>query len=186
MKIYTKTGDKGTTSLLGGDRVEKHHPLIDLYGEVDELNCFISQLIAIVDENKNFTFDTSFLRKIQTENFIISSLVSCPKSKWEAFKLKQHDISMTTSLEESIDEMEASLTELKNFIAPGVSLEASLTHILRTKTRKIERKMTVVFIDDEDFKLVLKFYNRLSDYFFTLARTFDHLLKKKEIIINLS
>lgn len=186
MKIYTKTGDKGTTSLLGGERVEKHHPLIDLYGEIDELNCFISQLVAVVEENQNLNFETTFLRKIQNENFVISSLVSCPMEKWEIFKLKSHDVSITISLERGIDEMETKLEPLKNFIVPGVSHEASLAHILRTKTRKIERKMTEVFIGNEKFEAVLKFYNRLSDYYFTLARYFDHLLDKKEIIIDLS
>lgn len=165
MKIYTKTGDKGFTSLIGGTRVPKHHLRIESYGTVDELNSYIGLIRdqAIADEDKQT------LKEIQDRLFTVgSTLASDPeKSKMKIPDLHEEDIVL---LENEIDRMNVVLPELKHFILPGGNPIASYCHIARCVCRRAER-IAVNLSEEEwvDDKVVI-YLNRLSDYLFTLSR----------------
>ncbi|TKB95953.1 cob(I)yrinic acid a,c-diamide adenosyltransferase [Pedobacter cryophilus] len=165
MKIYTKTGDKGFTSLIGGTRVPKHHLRIESYGTVDELNSYIGLIRdqAIADEDKQT------LKEIQDRLFTVgSTLASDPeKSKMKIPDLHEEDIEL---LEKEIDRMNVVLPELKHFILPGGNPIASYCHIARCVCRRAER--IAVHLSEEEWvddKVVI-YLNRLSDYLFTLSR----------------
>jgi len=169
MKIYTKTGDKGFTSLIGGTRVPKHHIRIESYGTVDELNSYIG-LIADQDITGH---DKSILKQIQDRLFTIgSSLASDPeKSKMIIPDLHPEDIEL---LEKEMDAMNLELPELRHFILPGGSNAISYCHIARCVCRRAER-ITVQLAEEStvDEKVTI-YLNRLSDYLFTLARKIAH------------
>lgn len=165
MKVYTRTGDEGQTGLLGGTRVAKHHPRIEAYGTLDELNAFIGLLRDTVTDG---TVRGELLR-IQTELFSVGShLAADPENN--KFPLPPIDLSLTADLEAAMDRMDASLPALKNFILPGGHVANAHAHVCRTVTRRAERR-----IDELKATLslpdgVLPLLNRLSDYFFVLAR----------------
>jgi cob(I)alamin adenosyltransferase len=164
MKIYTKTGDKGDTSLIGGQRVSKTHERLEAYGSVDELNAWIG-LIACQDiEDKSKTL----LYHIQSRLLVIGSHLACPTPEI-AITLPQLDIREISLLEQAIDDIDAKLPKLNNFILPGGTTVSSYCHIARTVCRRAERNILRI----SDFKPeepVLIFINRLSDYLFVLAR----------------
>lgn len=176
MKIYTKTGDKGQTSLIGGTRVPKHHIRIEAYGTVDELNSYI----GLIRDQQIDEHSKTVLTEIQDRLFTIgASLASDPeKSKMKIPDLKEEDI---TLLEKEIDKMNETLPELKSFILPGGHTTVSFGHIARCVCRRAERQ--VVHLKEESFvaDLVEKYLNRLSDYLFVLCRKFSHDLKSEEI-----
>lgn len=165
MKIYTKTGDKGSTSLIGGTRVPKHHLRIESYGTVDELNSYIGLIRDqdIAGKHKNL------LKEIQDRLFTIgASLAADPeKSKMKIPDLHTADIEL---LEQDIDQMDAELPALRHFILPGGSNAVSFCHIARCVCRRAER--LVVNLSEDSFvdEKVVIYLNRLSDYLFTLAR----------------
>lgn len=177
IKIYTKTGDLGKTSLIGGTRVPKSHLRIETYGTVDELNSFIGFL------NDQLTDDHSrnILGEIQDRLFTIGSSLACDPEKEPKMKLpdlKEEDIKL---LEEEIDNMNAALKPMKSFILPGGALPVSSAHLARCVCRRAERNCVNMaehdmFVD----VLVIKYLNRLSDYLFVLARYTAHLLGVKE------
>ena len=165
MKIYTKTGDKGQTSLIGGVRVPKYHLRIESYGTIDELNSYIG-LIRDQDIDEE---SKSFLKEIQDRLFTIGAvLASDPdKSRMKVPDLTLNDIEL---LELEMDRMDAKLPELRHFILPGGATEISFCHIARCICRRAERH--VVQLSEESFvdeKLVV-YLNRLSDYLFVLSR----------------
>jgi cob(I)alamin adenosyltransferase len=176
MKIYTKTGDKGQTSLIGGTRVPKHHIRIETYGTVDELNSYIGLIIDAISDNASL----KMLKEVQDRLFTIgASLASDPdKSKMKIPDLRQSDIE---ALELEIDRMNEQLPELKNFILPGGNIAASYTHIARCVCRRTER--LAVQLSENDFvdEKIIVYLNRLSDYLFVLARYILHLNKISEI-----
>jgi cob(I)alamin adenosyltransferase len=179
MKIYTKTGDKGYTSLIGGTRVPKHHLRIESYGTVDELNSYIGLIRdqAIADEDKET------LKEIQDRLFTIgSTLASDPKkSKMKIPDLHEEDI---VFLESEMDKMNLILPELRHFILPGGNTIASYCHIARCVCRRAER-MTVHLAEEEFVEeKVIIYLNRLSDYLFTLSRkiTYDHKCEENKWI----
>ena len=179
MKIYTKTGDKGYTSLIGGTRVPKHHLRIESYGTVDELNSYIGLIRdqAIADEDKET------LKEIQDRLFTIgSTLASDPKkSKMKIPDLHEKDI---VFLEREMDKMNLILPELRHFILPGGNTIASYCHIARCVCRRAER-MTVHLAEEEFVEeKVIIYLNRLSDYLFTLSRkiTYDHKCEENKWI----
>lgn len=165
MKIYTKTGDEGKTSLIGGTRVPKHHLRIETYGTVDELNAYVGLIRdqAINEHSKKI------LIEIQDRLFTIgSSLAADPeKSKMKIPDLKEEDI---TLLEKEIDLMTEVLPELHSFILPGGHTTVSFCHIARCVCRRAERLTT--HLNEEAFvaRLVIIYLNRLSDYLFVLSR----------------
>jgi len=177
MKIYTKTGDKGQTSLIGGTRVPKHHLRIETYGTVDELNSYI----GLVSDSFVHAHTNTILKEIQDRLFTIgSSLASDPeKSKMKIPDLIEQDILL---LEKEIDTMNEVLPELKSFILPGGNIAASHSHVARCVCRRAER-LSVQLAENEwvDEKIII-YLNRLSDYLFTLARFIARELKSDEIL----
>ena len=166
-KVYTKTGDKGTTSLLGGTKVSKDDWRLEAYGTVDELNSFIGLLSdSMIGNIRSFDKSLSQLDTIQNTLFIIGSCLSYDSLGKERMKLQEISDSNITELENWIDEMDSNLPELKNFIIPGGSQIVSFCHVCRTISRRAERRC----IPATQYPLILKYLNRLSDYFFILGR----------------
>lgn len=166
MKIYTKTGDQGQTSLIGGTRVPKHHIRIETYGTVDELNSYIGMIRDLTGKNDHLNF---ILNEIQDRLFTIGShLASDPeKSRMKLPDLHESDV---TLLEKEIDRMNESLPELKNFILPGGDTTASWCHLARCVCRHCERLVTQLAEQSEVHPSIIVYLNRLSDYLFVLAR----------------
>jgi cob(I)alamin adenosyltransferase len=167
MKIYTKTGDKGETGLFGGERVSKDSPRISAYGTIDELNSFIGLAVSKVNSEDV----RNALLKIQNYIFTVGADLATPENeKNKKLNIKRTPSSFYTELEKYIDEFEAHLNELKNFILPGGSEGASLLHICRTTCRRAEREVVAlkksVTIGDN----IIIFLNRLSDLLFVLSR----------------
>lgn len=176
MKIYTKTGDKGQTSLIGGTRVPKHHIRIEAYGTVDELNSYI----GLVRDQQIDLYSKELLIEIQDRLFTIgSSLASDPeKSKMKIPDLKEEDIIL---LEKEIDKMNETLPEMRSFVLPGGHTTVSFCHIARCICRRAERN--IIHLSETSFvaELVIKYLNRLSDYLFVLSRKIAHDLNASEI-----
>lgn len=177
MKIYTKTGDQGTTSLLGGTRVSKANLRIDAYGTVDELNAYIGLLRDQEVNNKR----QSILKEIQDRLFTLgAALASSPGKE----NIKRPDIHAedVEKLEQQIDEMEQNLTPLKNFILPGGHQVISFCHLARTVCRRAER-CTILLDQTEPVDEILPMYlNRLSDYLFVLGRVIAYELNIEEVL----
>lgn len=176
MKIYTKTGDKGKTSLLGGSRVAKYHLRIEAYGTVDELNSQIGVLRSqeIDSETKNV------LVSIQTMLFTSGSqLASEPgKSKIKIPKLKDEAV---TFLEDQIDKMEEGLPPMRNFVLPGGHPAVAAAHVARTVCRRTERIVLHLKDESEVPDPIPIYLNRLSDFLFVLSRKLSHDLGAEEI-----
>jgi cob(I)alamin adenosyltransferase len=176
MKIYTKTGDKGQTSLIGGTRVPKHHIRIEAYGTVDELNSWI----GLIRDQHIDELHRGILIEIQDRLFTIgSSLASDPeKAKMKIPDLKEEDI---TLLEQEIDKMNDELPEMRSFVLPGGHTTVSYCHIARCVCRRAERN--TIHLSENEFvaELVIKYLNRLSDYLFVLSRKLTHDLSAREI-----
>lgn len=176
LKIYTKTGDKGQTSLIGGTRVPKHHIRIESYGTVDELNSYI----GLIRDQQIDQHSKSILIEIQDRLFTIgSSLASDPdKSKMKIPDLKETDIEL---LEKEMDEMDKTLPEMKSFVLPGGHTTVSYCHLARCVCRRAER--LTIHLSEDSFvaDLVIKYLNRLSDYLFVLSRKLSQDLNAKEI-----
>lgn len=164
-KIYTKTGDKGETSLIGGVRVPKYHLRIESYGTVDELNSYI----GLVKDSISNTNDSAILLEIQDRLFTIGSvLASDPeKSKMKVPDLLPADISF---LEDAIDKMNETLPELSNFVLPGGHISASYCHVARCVCRRAERLVVHLGTESEVPEIIGVYLNRLSDYLFVLSR----------------
>jgi cob(I)alamin adenosyltransferase len=171
MKIYTKTGDKGETSLLGGTRVSKAHHKLEAYGTVDELNSTIGLIAAMNPVHQ------IFLLKIQHKLFNIGSVLAAEKDlTFPLPELTDEDIKL---LENEIDRLNEKLPKLKNFILPGGSVISAYTQIARCVCRRAERN--VVCLDDSNYTTIVGYLNRLSDYFFVLSRDFLRLEGVEEI-----
>ena len=176
MKIYTKTGDKGETSLIGGVRVPKYHLRIESYGTVDELNSYLG---LIADTNKSAEMN-KVLHEIQDRLFTIGSvLASDPeKSKMKIPDVHESDIEF---LESHIDKMDDQLPQLKSFILPGGNIVASHCHVARCICRRAERLVVHLSSETEVPDVIIRYLNRLSDYLFTLARFVVHEAGDNEI-----
>jgi cob(I)alamin adenosyltransferase len=176
VKIYTKGGDKGDTSLIGGTRVPKFHPRIEAYGTVDELNAYIGMIRDLNEDRET----GSLLLHIQECLFTVeSSLAEDPdaKMKFDLPKLSEKDIE---SLEQAIDLMSENLPELKFFILPGGHPLISWCHIARTVCRRAERHCIRLARAQKVANINIKYLNRLSDYLFILARKYSHDLNIDE------
>jgi len=169
MKIYTRKGDKGKTSLIGGTRVPKHHMRIEAYGTVDELNSWLG---VIRDMTTNEAVKT-LLKEIQDRLFTVgSALAAEPEhSKMILPDLKPADVE---TLELDIDRMNETLPELKNFILPGGHLTSSYCHVARCVCRRAERLIVDLSEKDVVDALVIQYMNRLSDHLFVLSRYLAH------------
>jgi len=176
MKIYTKTGDTGTTALLGGKRVSKSDIRIEAYGTVDELNAYVGLL---KDQEINGP-RSEFLKIIQEKLFVIgASLATVPgKDKVKKPDIYQEDIS---ALESEIDAMDSQLVPLTKFILPGGHQVVSFCHIARTVCRRAERCVVALQEEEEVKDNVIQYLNRLSDYFFVLGRLIAKELNVEEV-----
>jgi cob(I)alamin adenosyltransferase len=178
MKIYTKTGDKGTTSLIGGTKVSKAHLRIEAYGTVDELNSYIGLCKDFLTDKKSNTV----LQEVQDRLFTIGAALACDPEKETKMKipdLKEEDI---TLLEKEIDKMNETLQPMKSFILPGGHVTVSHIHISRCICRRAERCCVRLEAEQNEVEpIIIKYLNRLSDYLFVLARYAGHLLNIAEL-----
>ncbi|APA65283.1 ATP:cob(I)alamin adenosyltransferase [Maribacter sp. 6B07] len=183
MKVYTKTGDDGTTGLFGGTRVPKHHIRIDSYGTVDELNSWL----GLIRDQQIDEVHQQQLIVIQEHLFTVGAILATDPEK-ELLKNGEERLKITkvghteiNYLEQAIDEMDGQLPQMTHFILPGGHTTVSYCHIARTVCRRAERIATLLF-QTEPFDInVLSFLNRLSDYLFVLARKLSYNLQANEI-----
>jgi cob(I)alamin adenosyltransferase len=177
-KIYTKTGDTGETSLLGGTRVPKYHDRIEAYGTLDELNSFIG---LICDEGPD-EHTRSILLEVQDRIFTAESILASDPENPAQRKLPQLNEKDVVVLEKEIDRMNETLPELSSFILPGGHRLSSLAHIARCVCRRAERITIKLNMQHPVDPVVIRYLNRLSDYLFVLARKFIYDLKGKEVL----
>ena len=178
LKIYTKVGDKGTTSLIGGTKVLKSDLRIEAYGTIDELNSYVGLCNdVLIDEHSK-----KILKEIQDRLFTIGSSLACDPEKEPKMKipdLKEEDVSL---LEKEMDQMNEIIPQMKSFILPGGHVTVSHLHIARCICRRAERCCVRLSEQAREDLLILKYLNRLSDYLFVLARCVAHLLNAEEIV----
>ncbi len=179
MKIYTKTGDKGQTSLIGGTRVPKYHERIEAYGTVDELNAFIGLLRDHLDQSDP---NRDHLHNIQEKLFRIEAHLAENPAGIKTRMMPELNESDVEFLEIQMDIMNAQLPELSHFILPGGHVVVSHCHIARTVCRRAERICTRLSADHQVDELDLRYLNRLSDYFFMLGRHYTQNYNAEEII----
>lgn len=183
MKIYTKTGDKGTTSLFGGTRVPKHHIRIDSYGTVDELNSWLG-LIADQNIAKDYRNELQAIQKIL---FTVGAILATEPQKAtlkngkERLNIERINNDDVLYLEMAMDKMDEDLPQMTHFILPGGHPIVSYCHIARTVCRRAERKTTILYENEAFDETVLTYLNRLSDYLFVLARKLSMDLGVEEI-----
>lgn len=163
-KIYTKTGDDGTTGLFGGARLSKDNIRIEAYGTVDELNSVIGWLMSTIPDRQI----DALLQTVQSRLFTIgSNLASDPGKEMITPDLLEVDVQL---IEESIDKMQETLPPLKHFILPGGSPSVSAAHLARTVCRRAERRCVALASNSQVQPIIILYLNRLSDFFFVLAR----------------
>jgi len=182
MKIYTKTGDKGTTALFGGTRVPKHHLRIESYGTIDELNSYI----GLIRDQKIDSNSIESLIRIQNELFTLGAMLATPpekevlKSGKQRLNIPKITNSSVQLLEKEIDTMNLELPPMTNFILPGGNQTVSFCHIARCVCRRAERLATGLNENETINPDILTYLNRLSDYLFVLARKLSKDLSVKE------
>ncbi len=177
MKIYTKTGDKGTTSLVGGTRVSKTHIRLEAYGTVDELNSNLGLLITYLPDER----DRYFLQQVQDKLFAVGSHLATDQEKTKLYEASIITPAMVEAIEREIDYMDALLPPLSSFVLPGGSRGAAVCHICRTVCRRAERRILALAEQVEISSELLAYVNRLSDYLFVLSRKINKDEKKDEI-----
>ncbi|MFB5623101.1 MAG: cob(I)yrinic acid a,c-diamide adenosyltransferase [Nitrosarchaeum sp.] len=175
MKIYTKTGDSGTTGLQGGFRVSKSHPRIMAYGAIDETNAGLGLALS----HKLDQDITTLLTQIQNELFVVGSDLSNPDSD---NKKNRVTLDMILNLEKHIDKYEEELPPLTNFILPGGNIIAAQIHYVRTVIRRAETYMILLNEQEKINQNCIKYVNRLSDLFFVLGRVLNKRNNQKDII----
>ncbi|NQY05000.1 MAG: cob(I)yrinic acid a,c-diamide adenosyltransferase [Flavobacteriaceae bacterium] len=183
MKIYTKTGDKGTTALFGGTRVPKHHLRIESYGTVDELNSYI----GLIRDQELDPRSSEILIEIQDRLFTVGAILATDpekmilkngKERLDIAKISSDDIEL---LEKEMDRMNESLPQMTHFILPGGHTTVSYCHIARCVCRRAERLASHLNETEKVDQNVLSYLNRLSDYLFVLARKLSHDLGANEV-----
>ncbi len=187
--IYTRTGDRGTTSLVGGERVAKNSPRVSAYGTVDELNAYIGLLQSYVKNVNGVEVDSALLLKVNGVMFCIGAYLATPSPSAapdepapegaRSPKVSDEDIE---ELEGAIDRLDASVPPQRTFILPGGSIAASHAHVARTVCRRAERRV-LDLADTGSYvhPAVTRYLNRLSDYLFILARSLNHLAGIQDI-----
>jgi len=183
MKVYTKTGDSGTTGLFGGPRVPKHDPRIDAYGTVDELNALLGEIRAELARSAGDPAGDQdggqdggpagnrldeLLHRIQHELFVLGADLATPTDASASVDRIDHEY--VSRLERDIDAFDEDLPQLKNFILPGGSVASARLHVARTVCRRAERLTVAASADHDVNNTVIIYLNRLSDLFFTAAR----------------
>lgn len=176
MKIYTKTGDKGETSLLGGARVPKYHLRIEAYGTVDELNSHL----GLIRDQEMEKETKEFLIQIQDNLFVIGSHLAKEPGK-DKVKIPSINEEMIVDLENAMDQYNEELPDMKFFVLPGGHPTVSHCHIARCVCRRAERISVHLSNESEVDPIITKYLNRLSDYLFVLSRKFTQDLNAEEI-----
>ncbi len=175
MKIYTRTGDKGQTSLLGGTRVSKYHARIEAYGTIDELNSHLGMLRDLAPDR------AGLIVGIQEKLFSIGSrLASSSEQEADKFNVPHIEEEDITALESEMDRMDKELPEMRNFILPGGHSAISQAHICRTVCRRAERLVVSIAEKEQLPEVIVRYLNRLSDMLFVLARHIGSKLGVKE------
>ena len=188
MKIYTKTGDNGETSLFGGSRTSKDELVIEAYGTVDELNSVIGVVRSFLAEperqgSNEYKLIDSILLKVQQQLFVLGADLASPADV-KSTALTRISPEDYAYLERSIDEVDTQLAELKSFVLPGGSKEAALLHEARTVCRRAERRVVALKKQGETSRETVIYLNRLSDLLFTLARFANKISGDREILWN--
>lgn len=177
MKIYTRTGDNGTTGLFGGERVRKDEARVEAYGTVDELNAMIGAartvgLPAEID---------AVLGPLQEDLFVLGAELACVPGKEAKMKMRLLDAEDAARLEQAIDRAEEGLAPLKSFVLPGGTPAAAALHVARTVTRRAERRVLTAAGQGHVRSELVIYLNRLSDLLFVLARRCNHLAQIEDI-----
>ncbi len=178
VKIYTKTGDKGTTSLIGGTKVLKSDLRIEAYGTTDELNSYVGLCVDLLTDGTS----KKILQEVQDRLFTIGSSLACDPAKETKMKIPDLAENDVVLLEKEIDRMNEALPEMKHFILPGGHPTVSHLHIARCICRRAERCCVRLQEHEKQDLIIIKYLNRLSDYLFTLARYTANFLKADEIV----
>ncbi len=181
MKIYTKTGDKGTTSLFDGSRVDKDDIRVDAYGTIDELNSQVGVVVAHLVDTVYEEPLKQELFQIQDDLFTIGALLADPKEKITK-EFSDHLTRRVQDFEKFIDAMTAELPELKNFVLPGGGKAGAFLQMTRTITRRAERRIISLFKKEQPKSEIVMYFNRLSDLFFTMSRYINFKEGNKEVI----
>lgn len=168
MKIYTRKGDQGETSLMGGTRISKAELRIEAYGTVDELN----SCLGLVRDHAQNQVENPLLERIQNQLFTIGSNLAAEPGR--ELPLPQMEKGAAAALEEAMDALDAQLTPLRNFILPGGDRTASFCHLARCVARRAERRVVALAGQEEVDPELIRYLNRLSDYLFVLARFYTH------------
>ena len=182
-KVYTRTGDKGMTSLVGGVRISKTDPRLEAYGTTDELSSHLGLLIAMMANDEHpLEEERQLLVRCQNNLFIIGSYLAIDQSQTPLYDFARLPDGETQLLEERIDQLMATLPEKQGFVLPGGTVSAAQCHICRTVCRRAERRILELaqhaLVDD----YVISYVNRLSDYLFVLAKIINFNAGKSEII----
>lgn len=175
MKVYTKTGDAGTTSLVGGKRVPKDCARLESYGTVDELNAHVGLLLTYVSENQ----DRECLISIQNRLFVVGAQLATEAPNVPSSVITDDDV---TNLENNIDKASEGLPKWRGFTLPGGCREAAIAHVCRTVCRRAERRILTLNSEEEVDPQLIKYINRLSDYFYVLALRLNFLHGTEEIL----
>ena len=176
MKIYTRTGDDGSTGLVGGRRTPKHDPRIECYGTVDELNAALGAAAVVAEAEA-----AAALREVQGELFAIGAHLATPPGTPRAASLPAVDAAWAARLEAQIDAAEAVLPPLRDFILPGGAEPAARLHLARTVCRRAERLLVAFAADHPVDPVTLAYFNRLSDWLFVQARRANQLAGQADV-----
>lgn len=181
MKIYTKTGDDGTTGLLGGTRVRKCDPRIECYGTVDEINASLGLAHVAAHADTRLSDVSSWIQQVQNDLFVLGSHLATPDESPYKGSLPTMDEAMITRLEMQIDSAETELEPLRNFILPGGGEASARLHLSRTICRRAERLLVDFALDRPVPSIAITYLNRLSDWCFVQARLCNHRIGVEDI-----
>ncbi len=181
MKIYTKTGDKGETSLVYGQRISKYSPRVNAYGTCDEANSMIGLALSSIPREERWTEIHCIFHVIQTKLFHVGAELATPQGKKVGWIIVDEDISF---LEEQIDHLEHELPPLTNFILPGGHPAGAALHVARAIVRRAERSAVEIQKTESINLVVIQYLNRLSDFLFVVARYINHLMGSREATLH--
>ena len=182
-KVYTRTGDKGMTSLVGGVRISKNDPRLEAYGTTDELSSHLGLLAAMMAHDSNtLEEERQMLVRSQNNLFIIGSYLAIDQSQTPLYDFARLPDGETTLLEQRIDQLMATLPEKQGFVLPGGTISAAQCHVCRTVCRRAERRILELAQHARVDDYVLQYVNRLSDYLFVLAKIINFNAGQSEII----
>ena len=182
-KVYTRTGDKGMTDLVGGVRVSKNDPRLEAYGTTDELSSHLGLLAAMMAHDSNtLEEERQMLVRSQNNLFIIGSYLAIDQNQTPLYDFARLPDGETTLLEQHIDQLMATLPEKQGFVLPGGTVSAAQCHVCRTVCRRAERRILELAQHAPVDDYVLQYVNRLSDYLFVLAKIINFNAGQSEII----